>query len=130
MDEQTPGQTLAVRAQSLYLLNLLLLPGIAFVLLTVLWWRHQAGAPPLARCHLWQTMSASVWGGILLLLINGIIILTGGYQSPWVWVIVGLYFTVCHAGLVLLGLIGLAKAMAGQGFHFPLIGTQRCDLCR
>lgn len=123
------GQSIAVAAESLYLINLLLLPGIGFVLLVWLWWKHHATAPQLACCHLWQTLSASVWAGVLLIFVNGLIIFTGGYQSPSVWVIVVLYFTTCHSLLVLLGVIGLAKAMSGQGFHYPFIGTQRCDIC-
>jgi hypothetical protein len=33
-----------------------------------------------------------------------------------------LYFTFCHSTLVLLGIVGLAKAMAGQCWQFPLVG--------
>jgi len=123
------GKNIAIAAESLYLINLLLLPGIGFVLLVWLWWKYQVSAPPLARCHLWQTLSASVWAGMLLIFVNGLIMFTGGYQSPGVWVIVILYFTTCHSVLVLLGVIGLTKAMSEQGFHYPLIGTQRCDIC-
>jgi uncharacterized Tic20 family protein len=38
------------------------------------------------------------------------------------WLLVILYFTVCHSTLVLLGMLGLVKAMAGQCFRFPLVG--------
>ncbi len=123
------GQKIAVMAESLYLVNLLLLPGVGFIMLLWLWWKHSSTAPQIACCHLWQTLSASIWAGMLLVFVNGLVILTGGYQSPWVWLIVGLYFTICHSALVLLGVMGLAKAMAGQGFHYPFIGTQRCDVC-
>jgi uncharacterized Tic20 family protein len=36
--------------------------------------------------------------------------------------VVVLYFTTCHATLVLLGVLGLAKALAGQCYRFPLVG--------
>ncbi|MCP3868486.1 MAG: hypothetical protein GY703_10390, partial [Gammaproteobacteria bacterium] len=68
------------------------------------------------------TLSASIWAGILLLAVNLIIVLTGGYQSVNVWILVITYFTCCHATLVILGIIGLAKAMAGQCYRFPLVG--------
>ncbi len=116
------GQSLATAAEALYLANLLVLPGIAFVILMFLFLRRARTAPPLARCHLRQTVSASIWAGIMLLLVNGLIILLGGYASSTTWIIVILYFTTVHASLVLLGTVGLAKAMAGRPFVFPLIG--------
>lgn len=118
------GKNLAVWAESLFLINLLLLPGLAFVLLLVLWWRHRADSSPLARNHLQQTVVASLWAGSLLVLVNGLIIVLGGYQSAATWVIVILYFVSCHAVLVLLGALGLSKALAGQRYRFPLIGPR------
>ena len=50
------------------------------------------------------------------------IMLLGGYSGAHTWVLVILYFTVCHSTLVLLGVVGLAKAMAGQCWRYPLIG--------
>ena len=117
-----PGQRLAVAAESMYLANLLLLPGLAFIALLILWFKHRRRAPPLAMCHLKQTLSASVWAGFVLVLANALIILLGGYTAPSTWVIVILYFTICHASLVSLGSIGLAHAMAGKKYVYPLIG--------
>ncbi|NJO15015.1 MAG: hypothetical protein HC877_04480 [Thioploca sp.] len=119
---QVPGYTLAVLAESLYLINLLLLPGLTFIILLWLYVKHENHSPPLASCHLRQTLVASVWAGLLLILINGIIIAMGGYKAPYTWVIAILYFTTCHSLLVLLGILGLAKAMAGKLFRYPLIG--------
>lgn len=118
------GKNLAVWAESLFLVNLLLLPGLAFVLLLVLWWRHRTSSPPLARNHLQQTVIASLWAGSLLILVNGLIIMLGGYQSAATWVIVILYFVTCHAALVLLGALGLSRALAGQFYRYPLIGPR------
>lgn len=116
------GQNLAVVAEALYLTNLLLAPGIAFVVLLVVYVRHIHTAPPLAACHLRQTLSASVWAGVVLVVINLLIIAMGGYDSSWTWMIVILYFTLCHSALVLLGTVGLARAMAGKHYHFPIVG--------
>jgi hypothetical protein len=121
-ERDAPGSTLATIAEALYLLNLLLLPGIAFGLLLWLYRKHVRNAPPLARCHLRQTLSASLWAGALLVLVNGAIIALGGYHAPSTWVIVVLYFTTAHACLVLLGTLGLARAMAGKPYIYPLIG--------
>ncbi|MCB1767818.1 MAG: hypothetical protein KDJ22_17480 [Candidatus Competibacteraceae bacterium] len=122
-DTPPPGQGLAVAAESLYLINLLLLPGLGFLLLLWLFFRHRDSAPPLARVHLRQTVSASLWAGALLILANLAIVVLGGYQAAWTWIIVILYFTTVHATLVLLGILGLARALAGQPCRYPLVGT-------
>ncbi len=117
-----PGQTLAVTAEALYIANLLLAPGVCFAILVWLYFKHRASAPLLAACHLKQTVSASIWAGILLVIANLAILLLGGYTSANTWTVLIIYFTTCHSTLVLLGILGLAKAMAGQKYVFPLIG--------
>ena len=121
-EHDIPGQGVAVAAEALYLINLLLLPVVGFIALLILYFRNIAQAPMLAACHLRQTLSASIWAGLLLVAVNLAIVLTGGYQSTNVWILVIIYFTSCHATLVLLGVVGLAKAMAGQRYRFPLVG--------
>ena len=121
--EPPAGTALAVGAEALYLANLLLLPGIAFVGLLALWWYwRERAASPLAVAHLAQTVSASLWGGLLLVSVNLAILLLGGYHGPHVWVLLILYFTLVHSMLVMFGAYGLAKAMAGQCWRFPLLG--------
>lgn len=117
-----PGEGLAVAAEALYLTNLLLAPGLAFAVLIWLYVARRRQAPPLARAHLDQTVSASLWAGALLVGVNGAILLIGGYDGPNVWTVVIVYFTVFHSTLVLLGILGLAKAMAGQCWRYPLVG--------
>ena len=123
-----PGYGVAVAAEVLYLTNLLLVPGVAFLVLIWLYLRDRNIAPPLARCHLAQTMSASIWAGIMLVVVNVLIVFLGGYDSPNTWMIVIIYFTTVHASLVLLGTLGLARAMAGQHFHYPLVGRPCVEL--
>ena len=121
-DTPPPGQGLAVAAESLYLINLLLLPGLGFLLLLGLYFRYRNSASLLARVHLRQTVSASLWAGALLIFTNLLIVVLGGYQTAWTWIIVILYFTTVHATLVLLGILGLARALAGQPCRYPLVG--------
>ena len=121
-EQEIPGQSQAVWMETLYLANLLLAPGLAFIMLLWLYFRRSADMPALAQCHLRQTISASVWAGVLLVIANIAIILLGGYAAPKTWVIVIIYFTTCHSTLVLLGVLGLAKAMAGQKYVYPLVG--------
>jgi uncharacterized Tic20 family protein len=123
-DPEIPGREIAVAAEALYLANLMLIPGLGFVALLALWWQQRRKAPALARGHLRQTLAASVWAGVLLVLANGLILLAGGYGAASTWVVVILYFTVCHSTLIFCGAIGLARALAGKPFRFPLIGPR------
>ncbi|TAK99818.1 MAG: hypothetical protein EPO09_00570 [Aquabacterium sp.] len=118
------GQRLAVIAESLYLANLLVLPGIAFGVLLWLWLQHKDSAPPLARQHLLQALWASVVSGVLILCLSVGLVALGGWHQPWTWVVVITYFVCVHGMLVLLGMFALAKAMAGQGWRYPLIGLR------
>jgi uncharacterized Tic20 family protein len=120
--EEKAGQNLAVLAEALYLINLLLLPGLAFAALFALWLKNRNSAPPLARQHLRQTTFVSLVGGFLIVTLSGLILALGGLDWAWTWVVLVLYFTCIHSTLVLFGMYGLIKAMAGQVWRFPLIG--------
>ncbi|MAT64652.1 MAG: hypothetical protein CMN57_03305 [Gammaproteobacteria bacterium] len=115
------GQRLAIAAQVLYLVNLLLVPGLAFLILAVLFLRRgQAGR--LARNHLEQAFAASCWAGVLLIGVGGAIVLIGDIEGMITWV-VGIIYLVCmHATLVLLGVLGLARALSGKAWRYPLVG--------
>ena len=116
--------SVAVQAEALYLINLLLLPGVAFIALLWLARRHAGSANPLTRCHLRQTLRASIWAGVLLMAVTLLIMLLGGLKVPATWVVLLLYFICCHSALVLFGVLGLARAMAGQTYVYPLIGSR------
>ncbi len=120
--EEKAGQNLAVLAESLFLINLLLLPGLAFAGLFALWLKNRDSAPPLARQHLRQTTFVSLVGGFLIVTLSGLILALGGLDWAWTWVVLVLYFTCIHSTLVLFGMYGLIKAMSGQIWRFPLIG--------
>lgn len=122
-----PGQGLAVQAELLYLLNIIFLPVIAFIILVVLYRRHKNHKSLLARCHLRQTFIASIWAGIMIVLVNLLIILVGGYDSPWVWLIVIIYLTSIHTVFILLGTFGLTRAMNGKHYHYPAISHACSD---
>ena len=127
MDRPLPeGQSLAVLAESLYLVNLMLAPGLAFIAIAWLWLTRRDGAPALARCHLDQTFFVSLWGGVLIVGANAAVLLIFGWDWEWTWVFVIMYFTCIHSTLILLGMLGLAKAMAGKPYVYPWIG-RRCD---
>lgn len=120
-----PGRTIAVAAEVLYLVNLMILPGFAFLALAVLWklFNH-AHDPELARAHLRQTFWVSFWGGVFIVSVCTIVYLLLSIHSPWMWTIVILYFTCVHSTLILLGVVGLTKAMAGKTWRYPVIGPR------
>jgi hypothetical protein len=128
-ERDVPGQGLAVTAEALYLVNLMLAPGLGFLAIAWLWLKHRGDTtplPPLARCHLDQTFFVSLWGGALLGVASTILLVVFGWDWEWTWVFVILYFTCVHSSLILLGMLGLAKAMAGKPYVYPYIGP-RCD---
>jgi hypothetical protein len=115
----------AVAAEVLYLVNLLLLPGLAFLVLLWLANRYRGRGSPLVRCHLRQTIIGSLWAGVLLTVVTVLIVLLGGFASPYTWMVLILYFVCCHAVLIFFGVLGLARAMAGQTYVYPLIGSKK-----
>jgi uncharacterized Tic20 family protein len=123
---EIPGYRLAVAAESLYLVNLMLAPGLAFLPLAWLWLNHHRDATPLARCHLDQTFQVSLIGGTAIVVAIALIIAAGGLNWAWTWVIVVLYFTLIHSTLIMFGMVGLAKALSGKLYVYPLVG-RRCD---
>jgi uncharacterized Tic20 family protein len=123
--EPVPGQTLAVTAETIYLLNLMLVPGLGFLVLAWLWFKHRQTAPSLAANHLRQTFFVSLWGGLLLVSACAGFILFFGLDSAWTWTYVVIYFTCVHSSLILFGVLGLSKAMAGQTYRDPLIGPRQ-----
>ena len=72
--------------------------------------------------HLAQTTGVSMIGGALIVLVIALILALGGFDSGYTWMVVILYFTFIHSSLILLGVLGLVKAMSGQHFRYPLIG--------
>ncbi len=118
-----PGaRHLAVAAESLYLANLMLAPGLAFVLLLVLYWRRRHSADALALNHLSQTVGVSLLGGGLIGVGGVLLALFGGTESGYTWMMVVLYFTFVNSSLILFGVIGLVRAMAGRRYVYPLLG--------
>ncbi len=118
------GKKIAVIAESLFLANLALMPGIAFIVIAWLWLKHRHAAPPLARNHLNQSFHVSLRGGILLILASTLVIVLGGLDSAWTWVVVIVYFTCIHSMLIVFGCLALARAMAGRHYEFPVLGVR------
>lgn len=111
-------------AYLLYLANLSVLPGIAFLLMLMLW-RASGSRAPFVAAHFRQALFASVVAGVLLAIVSGLIVMAGGLHTPWTWVILITYFTLCHSVLLLLGVLGFTRANNGRAFEFFGIASWR-----
>jgi len=116
------GKLLAIQAETLYLINLMLAPGLAFFLLLGLYWLNRNSADALDMNHLSQTVGVSITGGALIMLAIAIFLYTGGMESGYTLMTLVLYFTFIHSSLIFMGIMGLVKAMAGEHYVYPLIG--------
>ena len=122
--QQPAGKSLAIAAESLYVANLLILPFLAFLILVVLYAKHHSAAPPLAASHLQQTVRASLWIAVMFVTASCMVLLMkqAGIDDVTLWIFVVLAFTIIHASMVLLGVLGLARALAGKCWRYPLFG--------
>lgn len=117
------GQGLAITTEALYVANLLMLPGIAFLAILWLYHSNKGSASEFALCHMRQTISATLWVIALIVVLNVVIIFSGGYGSPNMWLII-MAFEFIHIPLILVGVIGALKALHGKPFKYPLIGVK------
>ena len=82
----------------------------------------------LARNHLQQTFLVSLYGGVLIVSVIAALLAFGVFgqanDSGLIWVAVILYFTCIHSALILFGIAGLVRALAGQPFRYPRIGPR------
>ena len=118
------GKRLAVLAEALFVLDLLLFPVLAFIILLILYLRHRAASSSLARNHLEQAVGASLWLGAFFFVLAVLVIVLDmqGVEEVSLWMLVVIVFTIVHATTVLLGVVGLSRAMAGKCYRFPVIG--------
>ena len=119
------GCELAIAAEAFYVTNMVLAPGLGFLMLAVLYLHcSRKKAPPMALNHLRQTLAATFWTGAIAAVFLGLIFATGGYPSPWFWTLLTTYFLVFHLPLTWFGVIGLGRALGGSSYHYPLFGMR------
>ena len=61
---------------------------------------------------------------VLLTVVTLMIVLLGGFRMPATWVLLIIYFICWHSAMILFGVRGLACAMAGKYYVYPLIGVR------
>ena len=110
---------LAILAPALYLLNLLLFPGLAFLVLVFLYIKYQHIEQSHARIQIQQNFYASIVAGFAIVGISIVIILIGGFSSVYSWMAMIIYGISIHGTLVLLGAFSRAKAINQQAYIYP-----------
>jgi uncharacterized Tic20 family protein len=116
---------IAASAATLYLLNILLLPGLGFLLLLILFVMFQNHSSKLVHNHLQQALRASVYAGLMLILVGACILLFGDLAHVGTWIFFILYILCVHSVFILLGVVALTRALAGQLFFYPLFGRRK-----
>ncbi|MCK5697403.1 MAG: hypothetical protein KAI02_04520 [Gammaproteobacteria bacterium] len=111
----------AIFAETLFLANLLLIPIIPFLILLYLFKQYFHKKDSIAYNHIRQTLIASVFAGIFIIIIAVVFYFFSATSAGITWTIIITYITCVHSVFVMLGIYGLSKAMSGQLVKFPLI---------
>ncbi len=111
---------ISVFAASLYLVNLLLLPFIAFIVLLWLNGRAETKSSEFARHHVRQNLFGSVIAGSLIAILPVAVLLVS--QTMMAWTVALLWLVSWHATMVLLGVLSLSRAMNDERFLYPVFG--------
>lgn len=102
----------ASRAALASLFNLTLLPGFAFLWLLLN--LKRCAQDGIDRYHTVLGVKLNLLAAVVLLVVSGLMILTGGFNSAWTWVYVITYFTVVHSLFILIAVWALVRAWSGQ----------------
>ena len=121
-NKPVPGKAAAVIGEGLFLLNLLipLIPLLALIILNV---KHRATKNDFLRAHLVQPLIGAIFSTTLFLLGCLYIVVSGGYTSISIQLLVVLevYTLLIVIPLLIPGLMALIKAMSGEIYRYPLI---------
>ncbi len=102
----------AANAALASLLNLTILPVISFIALLLLYRKTQPDT--IDRYHVMLGIKINVIAAAVLFLVSALMILLGGFNSPWTWVYVISYFTIVHTLFIVFALWALVRAWSGD----------------
>ncbi len=119
-DTMTDDQDVRRASQSAMasLLNLTLLPGFGFLWLLVN--LGKAGEDGMDRYHILFGIKLNLIAAVALIVVSGLMIAMGGFQSAWTWVYVITYFTFVHTVFIITAVWALVRAWSGQPFRSAL----------
>ena len=94
------------------LLNLTILPVISFIVLLLIY--RKTEAEMIDRYHVMLGIKINIIAATALFLVSALMILLGGFNSPWTWVYVISYFTIVHTVFIVFALWALVRAWSGD----------------
>lgn len=102
----------ASKASMASLLNLTFLPVIAFIwlLLTL----KKSDDNGIDRYHIQLGIKLNLIAAFALGVVSGLMILFGGFDSPWTWVYVITYFTFVHTVFIMVAVWAMVRSWSGQ----------------
>jgi len=102
----------AATSTLLSLLNLTALPVISFILLLLIYNKTEENT--LDRYYVALGIKTNLFAGVALLLVTALMILVGGFDSPWTWVYVISYFVFVHAMFILFATWTMVRSWTGK----------------
>jgi protein-S-isoprenylcysteine O-methyltransferase Ste14 len=94
------------------ILNLTLLPVVSFIALYIIY--KKTTAKNIDHYHAVLGIKINIIAAIVLFLVSGLMILFGGFNSPWTWVYVISYFTIVHTTFIIIALWALVRSWSGD----------------
>jgi len=94
------------------LLNLTILPVISFIALLLIYRKTESDT--IDHYHAVLGLKINVIAATVLFLVSSLMILLGGFNSPWTWVYVITYFTMVHTIFIVFALWALVRAWSGD----------------
>lgn len=102
----------ASRSALASLLNLTALPVISFIILLMLYNKTEKNT--IGRYYAALGIKTNLVAAVALLLVTALMVLLGGFDSPWTWVYVISYFVFVHAMFILFATWTLVRSWTGQ----------------
>ncbi len=94
------------------ILNLTLLPVISFIALYLIY--KKTTPNNIDHYHAVLGIKINIIAAVVLFLVSGLMILFGGFNSPWTWVYVISYFTIVHTAFIIIALWALVRSWSGD----------------
>ncbi|MCF6190615.1 MAG: hypothetical protein L3J51_09050 [Cocleimonas sp.] len=102
----------AANAALASILNLTLLPVIGFIALYLIY--KKTTPNNIDHYHAVLGMKINIIAAFVLFVVSGLMILLGGFNSPWTWVYVISYFTIVHTAFIVIALWALVRSWSGD----------------
>tara|TARA_R110001606_G_scaffold361754_7_gene515443 strand:+ start:366735 stop:367130 length:396 start_codon:yes stop_codon:yes gene_type:complete len=102
----------AANSALLALLNLTVLPLIGFIGLLYVYNKTEPNT--IDRYYAVLGIKTNLLAAVALLLMTTLMILLGGFDSPWTWVYVISYFVIVHALFILFATWTLVRSWTGE----------------